>query len=113
MSLPVRKSCGTVDSVSFLTLASICASPPPPLTCLSSALSPPSLPPSPPSPPSRLDNDGIDLLMSFLKVSLSSSARHGCDVESVATRLAALSGLFLWKEAPRGTSSPTHAVTQR
>lgn len=105
MSLPVRKSCGIVDSVSFLTLASICASPPPLLTSLSSAL------PPPPSP-FRLDTDGIDLLMSFLKVSIALSARHECDVKNGVTHLVAMLGLFICKEAHQGASTHTHAITQ-
>lgn len=104
MSLPVRKSCGIVDSVSFLTLASICASPPPLLTSLSSAL--------PPLPPLRLDTDGIDLLMSFLKVSIALSARHECYVKNGVTHLAAMLGLFIGKEAHQGASTHTHAITQ-
>lgn len=103
MSLPVRKSCGIVDSVSFLTLASICASPPPLLTSLSSAL--------PPSP-FRLDTDGIDLLMSFLRVSIALSARHECYVKNGVTHLAAMLGLFICKEAHQGASAHTHAITQ-
>lgn len=77
MSLPVRKSCGIVDSASFLTLASICVTPP----LLTSLLfSPTPRPPLhlPPPPLFRLDTDGIDLLMSFLKVSVIISARHEC-----------------------------------
>lgn len=76
MSLPVRKSCGIVDSASFLTLASICVTPP----LLTSLLfSPTPCPPLHLPPPLfRLDTDGIDLLMSFLKVSAIISARHEC-----------------------------------
>lgn len=89
VSLPVRKSCGIVDSVSFLTAASICAPglPPPPHPTSTDLLplflfffflcSHPSLSLS----PLRLDTDGIDLLMSFLKVSPPKSSRRECDVK--------------------------------
>lgn len=64
VSLPVRKSCGIVECVSFLkTGQHLCTSPPPLLTCLFCC------------PPPRLDNDGIDLLMSFLKVSITKAWR--------------------------------------
>lgn len=101
MSLPVRKSCGIVDCVSFLTLASICESLPTLLTSLSPGL----------SPPCRLDTDGIDLLMSFLKVSLTISARLERDVKSSVTHFAAMIGLYFWKEVHQGELTHSHAVT--
>ncbi|TKS73641.1 Cyclin-dependent kinase 17 [Collichthys lucidus] len=61
-----RKSCGIVDSASFLTLASICVTPPPLTSLLFSPTTPLPLH-LPPPPLFRLDTDGIDLLMSFLK----------------------------------------------
>lgn len=101
MSLPVRKSCGIVDCVSFLTLASICESLPTLLTSLSPGL----------SPPCRLDTDGIDLLMSFLKVSLTISARLEQDVKSSDTFCSYDRAVFLERSASRRTNTFTCSHT--
>lgn len=67
VSLPARKSCGIVDCfLPQIWPASLHIAP-------TSADLPFFCYPPPPSPLSRLDNDGIELLMSFLKVSISKS----------------------------------------
>lgn len=87
VSLPVRKSCGIVDCFLPYPHQQPCVTPHP----LNSLLLPP--------PPLRLDTDGIDLLMSFLKVSLAVSASHQCEVKSSLTFCSYARTVFLERNA--------------